>query len=179
MNAALAEALTKCTQIVAGLDFNLQKRKMVEVQGWTQEAVDIMENEYRKFLALSAALEVTQDETVVVPNRTIDLFWHAHIMDTEKYHNDCDAVFGHYLHHFPYFGMQDSADTQNWQNCSSNANALWEEAFGDPLYEEHTNEDAYQLDKKWATDLSKSIVVSAMSPPKRCMRKNCKPQKCR
>ena len=179
MDRELSDALNKHVQIVAKLDFDLQKRKMVEVQGWTQEAVDIMENEYRKFLALSAALEFVKSQLVIVPNRTIDLFWHAHIMDTEKYHKDCTSVFGHYFHHFPYFGMQDEADTQQWLHASHSTSDLWREAFGEALYGENTNEDAYETDKQWAADISASIVSSTLSGPKRCKRTNCKPQKCK
>lgn len=179
MDHALKSALKKTTMDVADLDFTLQKRKMIEVQGWTHDATNIMEQEYRKFLALCAALEKTKSETVVVPNRTIDIFWHAHIMDTEKYHSDCQAIFGHYLHHFPYFGMQNEADTENWGGSSSDSNSLWRDAFGEALYDNNNDADAYQPDKLWASELSASIVSSAMSPPKRCMRKNCKPQKCK
>ena len=179
MDRALTDALKEYSGTVAKLDFSLQKRKMVEVQGWAKEAVDIMENEYRKFLALSAALEFIKSESVVVPNRTIDLFWHAHIMDTEKYHDDCNSVFGHYFHHFPYFGMQDDADTQSWIVASHSTSELWEEAFGEALYSENASEDAYATDKQWAANVSASIVTSSLSAPKRCRRTNCKPQKCK
>jgi hypothetical protein len=32
-----------------------------------------------------------------------DKVWHAHILDTPKYHEDCQRVFGHVMHHLPNY----------------------------------------------------------------------------
>ncbi len=37
----------------------------------------------------------------LVPTREIDEFWHNHILVTKKYFEDCENIFGHYLHHEP------------------------------------------------------------------------------
>jgi hypothetical protein len=46
----------------------------------------------------------------IAPTKAIDRVWHAHILDTEKYAGDCDAVFGRFIHHYPYFGMRGRRD---------------------------------------------------------------------
>ena len=42
----------------------------------------------------------------IVPTLTIDEFWHAHILDTRAYMADCKALFGKYMHHYPYSGLK-------------------------------------------------------------------------
>ena len=32
-------------------------------------------------------------------NGDMDTVWHCHILQTQKYTQDCLAIFGHYLHH--------------------------------------------------------------------------------
>jgi hypothetical protein len=52
--------------------------------------------------------------------KIVDEIWHQHILDTHAYHRDCDAIFGSYLHHFPYFGMRGDADAQALRGFGSN-----------------------------------------------------------
>jgi hypothetical protein len=47
---------------------------------------------YRRFLFLCA---VYPDECLV-PSEAIDNFWHVHILDSLKYHEDCEYLFGYY-----------------------------------------------------------------------------------
>lgn len=37
----------------------------------------------------------------LVPTKSIDEFWHNHILYTREYFHDCEQIFGHYLHHAP------------------------------------------------------------------------------
>lgn len=46
----------------------------------------------------------------------IDILWHYHILDTERYERDCNAIYGKMLHHYPYFGMEGKADAKNFVN---------------------------------------------------------------
>ena len=36
-----------------------------------------------------------------VPSKEIDECWHNHILHTERYTEDCEHIFGRYLHHAP------------------------------------------------------------------------------
>lgn len=106
---ALDEALVR----VSSIDFTMLKRKVVEERGWTPELCDEVEDLYRKFLALSARYA----DRKVCPTGPIDEFWHAHILDTWAYARDCEAVFGYYLHHYPYFGMRGLDDRAALENA--------------------------------------------------------------
>jgi hypothetical protein len=90
----LMNALTKSTS----LNFSLLKKKLITEEGWTVEGCLEVENLYRMFLALKARYP----ERRFVPNGPIDDFWHAHILDTRAYEQDCQYMFGGFLHHFPY-----------------------------------------------------------------------------
>lgn len=44
------------------------------------------------------------------PSQEIDFVWHAHLLDTRKYTDDCQELFGRMLHHNPYAGMLSEED---------------------------------------------------------------------
>jgi hypothetical protein len=68
--------------------------------GWGEETALEAERLYRQFLHL-ILVEATEQP---VPNTLVDAFWHAHILDTKKYREDCQNVFGYFLDHNPGFG---------------------------------------------------------------------------
>ena len=113
------------------------------------EYVDLMEAEYRKFLVL----HLLHPEAEIVPCKLVDEIWHRHILDTAAYRVDCEAIFGGFLDHFPYFGMRGEAD----------AEAL-SDAYAETL-------DRY---REPPPDTWISPEASA-----KCKRTACKPQKCR
>jgi hypothetical protein len=84
---------------------------------------------YRQFLTLHAQYP----ERTLVPNELIDLVWHYHILDTRKYAEDCDRIFGCFLHHDPYFGIGSDESYEANQRAWSETQALWEATFGEPL----------------------------------------------
>ena len=57
-------------------------------------------------------------------------FWHFHILDTLKYQEDCDNIFGYFLHHFPYFGMRGQEDEANLKEAWNSTISLYEKTFG-------------------------------------------------
>lgn len=106
------------------IKLNLMDKK--DGPGWTRAETDHYEIEYRRFLTLLARFP----EEVIAPNVNVDKFWHAHILDTMKYAEDCDAVFGYFLHHFPYFGMRDEEDAANLASAALNMQRLYRQEFG-------------------------------------------------
>ena len=94
---------------VATLDFSLVKQKLMVKQNWEAELCDRVEGLYRQFLALHA----TYPETMLVPSPSLDEFWHRHILDTQKYAEDCEFVFGRFLHHAPSTGTSEERETMN------------------------------------------------------------------
>jgi len=69
------------------------------------------------------------------PTETIDEFWHAHILDTEKYFADSNRIFGRYEHHYPYRGLDGRGDEKRWLKSFARAQELYRKEFGDILYE--------------------------------------------
>jgi hypothetical protein len=123
-----------------------------EGKGYAQDHLDLMEAEYRKFLAMQLA----HPDAEIVPCKIVDEMWHQHILDTIAYREDCDTIFGQFLDHFPYFGMRGEEDAQALADAYGDTLEIYEEDFGAPP------------DNTW-------ISPEAAT----CKRTNCKPQKCR
>ena len=111
------------------LDFSRLKWKLSsssEAKLSAAEA-DSAEVEYKRFLTLKKHYP----DVSLVPNRLVDEFWHAHILDTRAYREDCDAVFGFYLDHFPYFGIYGDDDRRMLNNSFKETKRLYEKHFGE------------------------------------------------
>lgn len=96
------------SQKVRDLDLECIAFKAAYDEGWSLETVDRAEFYYRCFL--QAILD--HPHFRLAPTKEIDRFWHHHILDTQKYMDDCESVLGYYLHHFPYSGMRSDTDEQ-------------------------------------------------------------------
>jgi hypothetical protein len=99
-----------------------------EGEGWSREQVDRIEVAYRRFLTLL----VKYPESTIAPSKEVDKFWHGHILDTMKYAQDCDQVFGYFLHHFPYFGMRGADDAAQLDAAGNETQRLMATEFGAP-----------------------------------------------
>lgn len=99
--------------------------------GWDREKIEQVERRYRQFLILNLKHPCRS----IVPNKEIDLFWHAHILDTMKYAEDCQKIFGRFLHHFPYFGMRGEEDARHLQEAFAKTKDLFVKEFGEELTE--------------------------------------------
>ena len=110
------------------LDFKKLKFKLSQSKEskFSVEVCDFAEIEYKKFLTL----KLLNPETALVPNQVVDEFWHAHVLDTKSYHEDCQKVFGHYLHHYPYFGIFSDEDYSELENTFTKTKQLYEMWFG-------------------------------------------------
>jgi hypothetical protein len=115
---------------INAMDFKMIKLKLQdkeEGQGWTIKQCNEAEKEYKRFLALKR----TYPDKDIVPHKVLDHFWHQHILDTEKYAEDCELVFGRFLHHFPYFGMNGDQDAQNLTDAFEETKVLYKMHFGE------------------------------------------------
>ena len=111
---------------VATLDFSFLKQKLGQEKGWSPEYQGEIEDLYRRFLALN----IVYPDRKICPTGPIDEFWHAHILDTRSYERDCDYLFGHFLHHFPYFGMRGPEDYEALQAAFDDSRGLFISHFG-------------------------------------------------
>lgn len=115
---------------IASLDLEPIKVKLMHVEsgeGWSLEKAEAVEFEYRRFLYLMKMFP--QEQTA--PLMDVDIFWHYHILDTMKYAIDCEAVFGYFLHHFPYIGLRGEDDETAHRRVGERMKELYEETFGE------------------------------------------------
>jgi hypothetical protein len=115
---------------IASLDLEPIKVKLMHEasgEGWSLERANAVEFEYRRFLMLMKKYPHEQTAPLV----DVDTFWHYHILDTLKYAADCDAVFGHFLHHFPYIGLRGEDDEAAHIRVGLRMKTLYEETFGE------------------------------------------------
>lgn len=127
--SAILELAEIETADIEALDLSMIKRKLKDPEegmGWTSEECDDVEVEYKRYLTLKRAYP----EQEIVPNQSVDKFWHYHILDTQKYAEDCEVLFGYFLHHYPYFGMNGPEDEQALADAFSATAALYEAHFG-------------------------------------------------
>lgn len=113
---------------ILNLDLILIKLKLQDAEegeAWPVEYCNDVELEYKRFLIL----KLLYPEKDIVPNGHIDKFWHQHILDTEKYATDCFEIFGSFLHHYPYFGMNGEEDANNLSLAFEETKALYKKHF--------------------------------------------------
>jgi len=113
---------------VSMLNFDRLKYKYTESSEaeMSAEEWDFAEQEYRRFLSLKAFYPSVS----LVPTKTIDRIWHAHILDTRAYREDCQKVFGQFIDHYPYFGIYGEDDYRDLQDAFERTVALYERHFG-------------------------------------------------
>ncbi len=99
-----------------------------EGQGYSADHLDLLEIEYRRFLALRLAYP----DASIVPCKVVDEMWHQHILDTIAYRHDCHVIFGRFMDHFPYFGMRGPADEEALADAYVETLSHYRAAFGEP-----------------------------------------------
>lgn len=92
---------------IAELDLDAIAYKVCRDEGFSLREVDEAVVGYRAFLQI---IRDAEPGFSAAPTRAIDIVWHHHILDTLKYHHDCNLLFGKYIHHFPYSGIFEGED---------------------------------------------------------------------
>jgi hypothetical protein len=119
---------------IASIDLEMVKMKLSEPKegiGWTRDQVEEAEIEYKRYLHLTR--HYPYPTYSIVPNKIMDTIWHYHILDTKAYHIDCDKVFGHYVHHYPYFGLRGEADAKDLHDAFLKTKEYYLQSFGEDL----------------------------------------------
>lgn len=86
------------------------------------------EDLYRKFLTLKGL----DTERFLVPPQIVDFVWHAHIIFTRQYMDDCNLLFGSYLHHTPVTGDEGEASSSLFTDVTVMS---YKNHFGVDLYQ--------------------------------------------
>lgn len=115
---------------IYSMNLSMIIEKMV-FQGWLERDAITISKLYKNFLWLQRKYGQKHD---IVPTEEIDEFWHNHILDTRKYKEDCQKIFGFYLDHYPYFGIDEKSDMGDLYAAFDNTLALYKEEFGDNAF---------------------------------------------
>ena len=131
-NPTTSKTLEQTIAAIEALDLRPIKFKATRKEdgyGWTPEYADKVEIAYKRYLILVAKYPLM----TMAPSQDIDRFWHSHILDTQKYAADCEATFGHFLHHFPYLGLRGEDDAKVQETASETMRELYGREFGEPM----------------------------------------------
>lgn len=115
-------------QYIYSIDFSNIIAKMVKHQGWLRHEAEALSEIYKNFLFINK--KHYGKWGMLPPSEELDEFWHNHILDTEKYRRDCDNIFGHYLDHYPYFGIDEKTNYTDLSNAFSLMCELYLKEFG-------------------------------------------------
>lgn len=127
----MLQTLEEVKIYINSIDFTQTIDKLVKYNGWLRsDAIQTCE-QYRKFLLLNKKYRDQHAE--LPPSEDIDEFWHSHILDTEAYVRDCQQIFGKYMHHYPYFGIDDKSDLNDLNNAFENTKKLYLKEFGEEI----------------------------------------------
>lgn len=108
------------------VNLNNLKNKVMRENSWDNNTWELALKEYNRFLILRKKYP----STILVPNELVDAVWHAHILNTEQYHKDCNRLFGKYLHHVPH--LEDNVSEENEEGYSI-TQELFRKEFGEPM----------------------------------------------
>jgi hypothetical protein len=121
-------------EVIAGihaLDLESVKLRMMDAElgeGWTREYADSIGVAYKTYLTM--LVKHPADAEDILLSEDVDEFWHTHILQTRKYMQDCQNVFGNYLHHEPHVGEVTAADIEKRTVQAEKTRQLYEREFG-------------------------------------------------
>lgn len=121
--------LEEAKDYIDQMDLTHVIERVMKERWWTRRMAEVTARFYKNFLWLSKKYP----EKHFSPTKQIDHIWHAHILYTKDYHEMCERVFGHYLHHQPTHEKENNSAEE-----SSEGNILFEahnKEFGCPIYD--------------------------------------------
>ena len=91
--------IQKAIETVAAVNLHrMAERVRREHPDFNAERLASAIEQYRRFLAMAMLFP---DDEIMPISEDMDHVWHAHILHTVQYEEDCQALFGEYLHHEP------------------------------------------------------------------------------
>ncbi|PAF49029.1 hypothetical protein BKH43_07210 [Helicobacter sp. 13S00401-1] len=151
--------IKEALNLVETLNFDKLNSKLVNQYGWDKAEVSATNSLYKEWLAL----HICYPGMSFTPNIKLDEYWHMHILDTKAYAEDCLLLFGEFLHHYPYFGLE--GDAQDSEMTFDFTNELFNHHFG------HTQSIALASCKSSKCDSSIQAAANCKSSD---VKANCK-----
>ena len=124
-------SLEEAKKYIDTIDFSQIIDKMVVKDKWKKQHAEQVCQYYKNFLFLNKKYQ--HEYEMLPPSEEIDEFWHNHILDTKKYMQDCDNIFGSYLHHYPYLGIDNKTTMEDAQRFFDKTQELHQKEFGEPI----------------------------------------------
>jgi len=115
---------------IQALDLESVKARLMDDElgeGWTREYADSVEQAYKTYLTMLAKYQDHAEDIMLA--KDVDEFWHTHILQTMKYTDDCQRVFGAYLHHNPHVGPRTEAVLAEREALAEKTRRLYEREF--------------------------------------------------
>ena len=148
------------------LDLQLVANKLMSSEygsGWTVEETKLALERYKKFLML----QYLYPNLELVPTKEIDAVWHEHILvDTHKYVQDCQYLFGYFLHHCWSDKKTDILENKKLGTAFLLTKELFMEIFGEDILGTTTFETAPCTDLPVSPDYSLEIGACTSLPKK-------------
>jgi hypothetical protein len=116
---------------IQALDLESVKVRVMDAElgeGWTREYAESIEAAYKTYLTMLVKHQDCAEEIML--SKDVDEFWHTHILQTMKYADDCQQVFGTFLHHNPHIGERTAADLEQRTAMAEKTRSLYEREFG-------------------------------------------------
>ena len=153
--------LDQSLRAIEALDFTEIKHKLQRPEphgrDWTSECCENGEKWYKRFLVLIRKYPGQK----IVPNAMIDEMWHSHITDTRVYGRDCEAIFGQFVHHNPYFGM--NGDDKERDEAFRITNELFRTEFGEDCLSMGSEALECAQDCGWVENAAPSLPMMALN----------------
>ena len=146
-------SLEDAKKYIDAINFSMVIDKIVKTKRWKRKDVLKICELYKHFLFLKKKYD--QNDEKLSPSLEIDEFWHNHIMDTKKYRNDCDQIFGFYLDHYPYIGMDGKTTQADAARSFERTQELHHKEFGDYIY------TVRNVTFSMVINLAKSLILSS------------------
>lgn len=112
--------------------------------GWTKAQTVKAITQYLAFLYLADYYPHLQ----LVPSSEVDQVWHYHILDTQKYAEDCQMLFGYMIHHLPYLGLRVKQDEYNQCKAYALTQVLLSKHFNENFTEDSSPGDCEPIRSK-------------------------------
>ena len=97
-------------------------------EGWTREYAESIEAAYKRYLTLQ--VKYPDDAEDILLSKDVDEFWHTHILQTIKYADDCQNLFGNFLHHNPHVGKLSAEVQEKRIRLAEKTRRIYEQEFG-------------------------------------------------
>jgi len=116
---------------IRGLDLESVKLRLMDEEvgeGWTRQYADSVEIGYKNYLSMLVKYQEHAEDILL--SKDVDEFWHTHILQTIKYVEDCERVFGAYLHHSPHVGERTAEVRVRRVELAEKTRMLYAKEFG-------------------------------------------------